>query len=330
MILWYCTDMNSLPIQSKTQTEYYRRINKALSFIENNLDNTIHLDDIAGSSHFSPFHFHRIFQVIVGETVNEYVSRKRMEKAVSRLAYQPETTVTEVAHMGGFSSSANFSKAFKLYFGISPTELRKVENLSSLEKDSKIGKLYSKYGKTFSPQELYSQFETKAEVFASDKLEEMLMDVKVEDRDEIQIVFLTSPKGYEIDSVHSTWDNLIKWSNKAGIADKDQKRFGICHDNPVITPEDKCRYDAAIAINSDLQVSSPFNKSIIPAGKYAVAYYKDIDEKISNFMTEIYGNWFVDSAYEPDDYPPIFNYLNDARVDNVVEMNVYIKLKLLQ
>lgn len=184
--------MNNTP--NKTQAEYIRRINKALEFIEQHLDQTIRLDDVASASYFSSYHFHRIFHALVGETVNDYVSRKRMEKAAGRLVYKPELTVTDVAEAGGFSSSANFSKAFKLYFGVSPTELRnsQLQN-SDKNKDSKIGKLYSKYGKAFNPQDLYSQFETQSGVFDPIKLEEMLMKVKVEEHQEKQIAFLTAP-----------------------------------------------------------------------------------------------------------------------------------------
>ena len=107
--------MNEREPKANTSTEYIRRINKAFEFIHQNLDQTIRLDDVASASCFSSYHFHRIFHALVGETVNDYVSRKRMERAASRLVHKPELSVTDVAEAGGFSSSANFSKAFKLY-----------------------------------------------------------------------------------------------------------------------------------------------------------------------------------------------------------------------
>lgn len=133
-----------------------------------------------------------------------------------------------------------------------------------------------------------------------------------------------------MNSIFSTWDKIVKWANTKGIECSTQTRFAICHDNPLITPEDKCRYDAAIVVNSDVEITSPYKQSVIPAGKYAVAYYKDAADKISNFMTEICSHWLPNSDYEPDDYPPIFNYLNDSRKDGYVEMDVYIKLKELK
>lgn len=124
--------MASMKIQSniqlntlnKTKAEYIRRINLALEFIEQHLGQTIQLDDVARASHFSSYHFHRLFHALVGETVNDYISRKRMEKAARMLLYKPDMSVTDVAEAGGFSSSANFAKAFKLYFGVSASELR--------------------------------------------------------------------------------------------------------------------------------------------------------------------------------------------------------------
>ncbi len=326
--------MSNNKLQSKTKqntsAEYTRRINLVLEFISNNLDKTLQLDDVAAASHFSPYHFHRIFHALVGETVNEYVFRKRIEKAAKRLISRPALSVTDVAVMGGYSSSANFSKAFKLYFGISPSNLRNGQSHDLVNKNSKNGKIYRKYGKAFNPQELYSQFVTQSEVFDFGKLEDMLMKVKVENRQEKRIAYLTAPNGYELDSIYATWDKIIHWASLKGINVEVDERFAICHDNPSITPENKCRYDAAIIINPDVEVTSPYQQSTLPLGKYAIAYYKDSADKINNFMTELCSHWFPTSGYEPDDYPPIFNYLNDSRQDNYVEMDVYIKVKELE
>jgi AraC family transcriptional regulator len=315
---------NMSKIKANTAAEYVRRINKALAFIDKYLDQKIQLDDVAKASHFSSYHFHRIFHGLLDETVNDYIGRKRMEKAASRIVYNSELSVTEVAEIGGFSSSANFAKAFKLYFGVSPSDLR-----NGSKESSKIGKIYSKYGKAFKPQNLYSQFVTESGIFDPDKLEEMLMKVKVEELHEKPIAFLSAPKGYELDSVYATWDKIANWAKLKGIDDGRHARFAICHDNPAITPENKCRYDAAIVITPEVDVTLPYSQSVIPAGKYVIAYYKDDAAKINNFITELCSHWFPNSGYEPDDYPPVFNYLNDAREDGFVEMNVYIKIKAL-
>ena len=316
--------------KASTASEYQRRINNAVTFILEHLEQPIQLDDVARASHFSAFHFHRIFHALMGETVNDFISRKRMEKAARMLVHKPCLSITEIAVAGGFSSAANFSRAFKNYFGVSPTELRNAAICNPGNQFGKIGKLYRKYGKAFNPQDLYPQFVTQSRVFEPDKLEEMLMSVEVKEQDEKRIAFLTSPKGYELETIFATWDKLIDWANKHGIEDDRQTRFGICYDNPSITPEDKCRYEAAIVIEPGTEVNVPYREAVVPAGHYAVAYYKDDAEKINAFITELCSTWFPESGYEPDDYPLIFNYLNDSRKDGYVEMNVFIKLKALK
>ena len=319
--------MNISKTRVSTSVEYSRRINKVLEFIERHIDQAIRLEELAEVSHFSAYHFHRIFHALVGETVNDYVTRKRMEKAAHRLIGMQELSITDVGELGGFSSSANFAKAFKLYFGVSPSELRKAGSHSNNATNSKIGKIYRKYGKAFNPRDLYSQFVTDVAVFEHDKLKEMLMKVKVEEVNEKPIVYLSSPKGYELESVYGTWDKVIKWADSYGIDNDWPTRFALCHDNPAITPEDKCRYDACVVADSNIAATAPYRKSVIPGGKYAIAYFKDDASKINQFMTELCSQWLCDSGYEPDDYPPIFNYLNDNREQDVVEMNVFIKLK---
>ena len=313
-------------INKKIHYEYVRRINLAIEYISVNINKSLNLEDVAKSSYFSPFHFHRIFQGMVGETVNDFITRKKMETAANRVVCRRELNMTEISELGGYSSSANFSKAFKLYFGLSPSQLR---NPTKME-NSKIGKIYSKYGKAFNPQSLYSQTVTNSVIFDPDKLEELLMNVKVEEMDEKLIAFLTAPKGYDLTSIFETWDKIIGWAKSSGVIDQENKRYAICHDNPMITPEDKCRYDASIEIDGDVKVLEPFFKQTIPSGKYAVAHYKGDGDKVSNFYMELYSNWLPGSGFEPDDYPPVAHYLNDSRKDGFVEMEVCIKLKELK
>lgn len=105
---------------------------------------------MAEVSHFSVYHFHRIFTGIVGETINDYIARRRLEKAINQLVFNAKSSTTEVAFNNGLSSSANFSKAVKLHFGFSPSEIRNPGKI----KNGKIGKISSKYGKDFNRKRL--------------------------------------------------------------------------------------------------------------------------------------------------------------------------------
>ncbi len=156
------------------------------------------------------------------------------------------------------------------------------------------------------------------------------MNVKIKEIDEKLVAFLTAPKGYDLTEIFKTWDRIIDWAKSNSIIDQESKRFSICHDNPMITPSGRCRYDASIEIDKNVKVLEPFLKQTIPSGKYAVAHYKGDGDKISNFYMELYSNWLPSSGFEPDDYPPVAHYLNDSKKDGFVEMEVCIKLKELK
>ena len=94
-----------------------------------------------------------------------------------------------------------------------------------------------------------------------------------------------------------------------------------------MTPVDKCSYSASIVIGDDIQVNSPFTLSEIPKGKYAVLYYKGHPEEAIKAQLSIYSDWLPDSGFEPDEFPMLERYLNDARVDGYIEMEIYVKLK---
>ncbi|MEM7129768.1 MAG: GyrI-like domain-containing protein [Chloroflexota bacterium] len=303
---------------------YQARIERVIQYIEENLGQKLSLHDIAEVSHFSQYHFHRIFRGIMGETLNDYISRRRLESAANLLAFSPHMTITEIALATGFSSSANFAKAVKLYFGYSPSEIRNPSKV----KDSKIGKVFSKYGKDFHPANLYPYHDT-AQVLDDRRIGGSNPPVVIKELECQPVSLLASPHGYELDSLFNTWEQLMAWATAQGIPDAEQNRYAFCYDNPAVTPFEKCRYEAAIVIESDVQVSFPFTKSEIMAGQYAVLHYKGSPDETNSAQLSLYAHWFPYSGYEPDRFPMLERYLNDVREDGYVEMEIYVKLRNL-
>ncbi|MCO4787282.1 MAG: AraC family transcriptional regulator [Marinomonas atlantica] len=303
--------------------KYKARIARAVQYIESNLANKISLADVASVSHFSDYHFHRIFTGMVGETVNDYIVRRRLECAANLLIFRTELSVTQIALENGFSSTANFSKAIKRHFGFSPSEIRNPDKI----KNSKIGKISSKYGKEFSPLDLYPARITN-EVM-NYNIKDTKMNVEVRELDCLRVCTLASERGYELDAIYSAWDRLIDWATNHGIQQDEQKRFALAFDNPTVTPIDKCRYTASIVIGDEVSVQSPFISSEIPKGKYAVLYYKGAPEEAIQAQLSLYSNWLPESGFEPDDFPMMERYLNDVRADGYLEMEIHVKLKVL-
>lgn len=300
--------------KNSTLNHYKERVHQALNYIHENLGEKLDLNDVAAASHFSRYHFHRIFNALVGETLNEYIRRKRLEMAIEMLIYHKEKTVTDLALSCGFSSSSNFSKAFSNYFGCSPSEVR---NPEKFKENRKIGELKSKYGKDFDPRKFYPEI--------IKQLQETDMNVQIIEQKEKRAAILTSPGGYEKRKIFETWDKLCKWGADNRLVNADF--FGLCYDNPLVTPAAKCRYDAAITVRVDTVINAPFQEAIIPAGKYAIAYYRGPEDPEAKLHMNIYREWLPQSGFDPDDYPLLERYLNDSRDDGYVEMQVMIKLK---
>ena len=100
---------------------YVERVNLAIDHVVSHLEEPLRLADVARAARLSPFHFHRVFQVLVGETPAEFVKRLRLERALVMMAHAPRPSLTTIALTCGFSSSSDFSRCFKQRFGAAPS-----------------------------------------------------------------------------------------------------------------------------------------------------------------------------------------------------------------
>lgn len=98
--------------------EYKLRIDKVTEYIHQNIDQPLSLHKMAGIACFSPFHFHRVFTFLTGETPTEYIKRTRIEKAALLLQNDRQLSATEIAGRCGFSSLSLLSRNFKQHFNI--------------------------------------------------------------------------------------------------------------------------------------------------------------------------------------------------------------------
>ncbi|WP_321477517.1 AraC family transcriptional regulator [uncultured Paludibaculum sp.] len=115
---------------------YEERIARVRRYIEENLDEELSLDRLAGVACFSPFHFHRIFRGMTGEPVKEYVRRLRLERAAERLR-QGHHRIVDIALEAGYESHEGFTRAFHAHFGEAPVEFRQVQSVQLLRLPSR-------------------------------------------------------------------------------------------------------------------------------------------------------------------------------------------------
>lgn len=95
-------------------------IQNAIEYIEDNLTEELNIHDIAEKACVSAFHFQRIFNVLCGFTVGEYIRNRRLSIAAEELS-KSDAKVIDVAMKYGYDSPDSFTRAFTKFHGISPS-----------------------------------------------------------------------------------------------------------------------------------------------------------------------------------------------------------------
>lgn len=111
--------------QPALHAHHVRRLERVVDYVDAHLDECLSLERMATVAAISPFHFHRLFQAWAGETLNEFVRRRRLEVAAGRLRHCREETVTAIALNCGFSSPEVFARVFRDHFGRTPSQWRR-------------------------------------------------------------------------------------------------------------------------------------------------------------------------------------------------------------
>lgn len=96
-------------------------IQRAIEYMEDNLTEELSVKDIAAQAYVSEFHFQKIFGVLCGFTVGEYIRNRRLTLAAEELSSSAEAKVIDVALKYGYDSPDSFFRAFTKLHGITPT-----------------------------------------------------------------------------------------------------------------------------------------------------------------------------------------------------------------
>ena len=99
-------------------------LEKVINYINDNLDRDLNLDELAKIATMSRTYFCTVFKKFNGISPWDYITIKRVEKAIEMLKYSDATTL-DIASKCGFNSSSNFYKAFKKITGKTPGEYTK-------------------------------------------------------------------------------------------------------------------------------------------------------------------------------------------------------------
>lgn len=279
------------------QADYKNRINRVFEFIDQNLESDLSLNAVSEIAFFSPFHFHRIFKFVTEETLNEYVKRKRIEKSASDLLHK-NTTATQIAHKYGFSDNSSYSRAFKKYFGVSPTEFKN----QNPNKFSKIRQLKSKNGQEYPDYEKYICIINNLK-----KWTEMNAKIEIKEMPKMDLAYVSSigPQNLE-----SAYQKLMKWATPQGLMNEQTKMVTIYHDSFKVTEPNKVRMSASILLNKTVEADGEIGLTSIQKGKFIVGSFEIRLNEFEKSWTGLF-LWMNENGYKKADKNPFEIYHNN-------------------
>ena len=307
----------------KCREEYLRRIHKVQDYIEKNMGHSMSqghgmaLDELAGEAGFSKYHFSRIFQGILQESVAHYVNRIRMENALFLLAHRMDKNITDIAYELGLSDSAAFSRVFKNYYGISPREYRQ-----EYSKNCKDSFLLSAYNMDTAKKEWTADlFPVKGKI-------------TLQHLESKQTAYVRHTGTYE--TLASAYGNLIETlfvhaEEQKLLIDGQNQVLAIYHDNPEFGEEKQFRTSLCLTVPANLQIREDgiLGRMELEGGLYAVGSFQIRQEQYPDAWNYMYQEWITGSGYFPRNVAPfeVYRKVPAEGGDGVHEVDIYVPIE---
>lgn len=280
-----------------SRAEYAERMHRVLAHIDQHIDQPLDLPRLAQVAHFSAFHFHRLFAAWMGETLGDYLRRRRLEVAAMRMIAQPRLPVLTVALSVGWGSGEAFARAFKLRFGCSPSAWR-----ASSKNDQAQRNLDQAPNDSHGHDELAHQLPS-----------ETTMQVQLIDREPVPIAYRRHIGPYG-PPIHAFWmQEVAPWMQAHGLFGR--PRYGISHDDPSITDPSQCRYDAAVEADAAFVSGPGAFVTTLPGGRYASMPFFGTSDQIGSAWQALLRDWLAGSGLQLDARPCFEHYPSDARYE---------------
>jgi AraC family transcriptional regulator len=288
----------------RSRDVYVDRMHRVTEYIDQHLDQFLDLETLAEVAHFSPFHFHRLFSALMGETLGAYLRRRRCDVAATRLLAQPKLSVLQIALGVGFGSAEAFTHAFGARFGCSPTTWRLRQ--SALRMNSNTDQANSKPDKA-------QRHEARNNGVPNVIKTETPMKVEVIERKPTPIAYLRHVGPYG-EPIGQFWQaRVYPWMATHGLIG--QPRFGISHDDPTVTAPEQCRYDAGCEIPEHALAGADAHRTTIPGGKYAALSFKGVVADFEPAWDALLRDWLPSSGLQLDNRPMFEYYPVDSSYD---------------
>ena len=277
-----------------TRSFYEQAVQKAIEHIAANLDEARDFETLADGACLSPFHFHRVFRGLVGETPLELIRRLRMERAAWRLI-NSEASVTEIAFDAGYETHEAFTRAFRASYSTSPSGFRQRRH-PRIELAATCG----------------VHFNAALEVPAFIPCDSggQIMNVEIKNMPELRVGTVRHIGPYN--QIPQAFERLGGIAARAGLFQQaSATMLAIYHDDPETTPQDQLRSDAAIVVADHIPMPDGLVEQHLPAGRYACAVHVGPYEQLGDAWARFMGGWLAASGHRVGPGGTYEIYLND-------------------
>jgi AraC family transcriptional regulator len=272
----------------------------SLSFIEDNLDKDLSIDDVAAAACLSRYHYSRLFRVLTNETVMGYIRRRRLSVAAESLI-RTTTPIIDIALASGFDSNEAFTRAFRKMFAMTPSDFRQ------------------------SQKPVWSNYRRPLDHAMLTHLHEGMT---------MEPVFKTFPTfnvvGLMDRYTPETNVNIPKlWQAFLPVIDTIPGRVGE-HSFGVCVPTDRPEFDyyAAVEVQNLDQVPDGMHGCHIEAAEYAVFTHMGSLDNLRDTVGYIWGTWLPTSSWVTQMKPDFEFYterFNPESPDS--ELDIYIPVE---
>jgi AraC family transcriptional regulator len=252
---------------------YKQQLEKVIKFIGKNLDEKLEL---------TKYHFHRLFTVYTGLSLQQYIRWLRLKRAAHQLVVEKNKTIIEIAINAGFESHEAFTRVFKQTCGMTPSEFRLQANWSFWE----------------SPP------------YFLPKQGSIIMSVVIKEIPARRLAVFEHRGAPE--KMGESVNKLIHWakSQSINLKPKAGEAFGFAYDDPKATESADFRFDLGITVPEQIKIEGAIIEKRLPAGRYAVSMHKGTRETIGDTVYGLYRDWLPHSGEQLGDLPCIFCYYN--------------------
>jgi len=258
-------------------TRYQNRVRTVIKYIHDNPHENLTSEVLAEVAHLSPYHWHRIYKAITGESAVATVKRCRMHIASATLL-RTDTPLAEIGASVGYDDTHSFNRTFKQFYGVAPGQFRAAQ----VELDAT----------TSPPKEPSSKIQSV----------QLL---------EWPATCLTGLWHYgDFMKIGATFEQVIAQCSISGVMPEQPQTIGLYLADPDCTVESELKSFAGIVVTDSVEIPDQLQSYEYPGGRFAVLTHKGPYALLSARYNWLYSKWLPASDEAVRDQPCCEVYLN--------------------